>query len=251
MQLRRQHPTRPHTVDVAEPNTWASPACAAANLEHRAGAIAEYAVRLASRPDLLALACAQCAGKDVGCYCPAELPCHRDVLVDFAHRCDNPHSTDGHALAVTVARPWASLTLLPEQLSPTLIHHRSWSTDYRGALCIIGAQRLDDAGVQATAAAGFDATWHAAQTGWLGAAVLVDVHPARRDCCPPWGRPARHRSQRLYHWVFRRGARLARRVPGRGFRGLRAVSWAVLLRRDAPTASPIRALSTAEVNTEQ
>jgi hypothetical protein len=94
----------------------------------------------------------------------------------------------------------------------------------------MAARRLDDYALPAAEATGLDARWHAAQSGWLGVAVLVDVHPARR-CCAPLGRPAR-RGAPLYHWVFRHGARLARPVFGHGFRGLRPVSWSVLVRRN-------------------
>jgi hypothetical protein len=232
VQLRRRRGGQ-HSILVAAPSRWASGACAAVTDEQRGAAIAEYAVRLAGRPDLLARARAELAGRDLGCYCPADLPCHRDILIDLAQPGTDPYAPGGHALGITVARPWASLSLLPEPLCPIIIQHRSWYTDYRGVLCIIAGQRLDPAGVAAVAAAGFDAGWHAAQTGWLGAAVLVDVHPARRGCCPPWGRPPRRHGQPLYHWVFRHGARLARRVPGRGFLGIRPVSWAALVRRDA------------------
>ena len=72
-------------------------------------------------------------GKDLACHCPDDRPCHRDVLIDLAQPGDDPYA-GGHALGITVARPWASLTLLPEQLSPIMIHHRSWETDYRGYL---------------------------------------------------------------------------------------------------------------------
>ena len=192
-------------------------------------------------------------GKDLACHCPDDRPCHRDVLVDLAQPADDPY-TGGHALGITVARPWASLTLVPEQLSPMMIHHRSWETDYRGVLCIMAGHRLDERGVTAAATAGFDGDWHAAQTGWLGAAVLVDVHPARRGCCAPWGQPRRHRDKCLYHWVFTHGARLARPVFGHGFVGIRPVSWAALVRRHAlrpphtgdATASPASGADSTE-----
>jgi hypothetical protein len=229
-QLRRGHRSRPHTITVADPSAWASSACTATTEDQRGAAIADYAVRIAGRPDLLAQARAGLAGKDLGCYCPTGLPCHRDVLIDIAQPAEDPYAPGGHTLGVTVARPWASLTLLPDALCPTTIHHRSWCTDYRGVLCIMGSHRLDEDGVAAAAIAGFDARWHGSQTGWLGAAVLVDVHRAARYCCPPFGRRQRRRDQPLYHWVFRHGARLARPVFGRGFPGVRPVSWTVLVR---------------------
>lgn len=231
VQLRRGRQPGPHTIAVAEPSNWASLACSATADDQRSAAIADYAVRIAGRPDLLAAARAELAGKDLGCYCPDDLPCHRDVLIDLAQPSGDLFALGGHALAITVARPWASLTLLPDALCPTMIHHRSWCTDYRGVVCIMAGHRIDETGITAASAARLDAGWHAAQTGWLGAAVLVDVHRAR-GCCPPWGHRPRRRDQRLYHWVFRHGARLARAVFGRGFLGIRPVSWAVLLRRN-------------------
>ena len=228
VRVDRRRRGAPHTVCVAVPSEWAGGACAAPTAQLRAAALADYAVRLAGRPDLLARIRSEMRGRDVGCHCDDGLPCHRDILIDLADPRTDPYAPGGHALAVTVARPWASLTLLPEQLCPTVVHHRSWSTDYRGVLCIAAARRIDEHRVASVAAAGFDADFHTSQTGWLGAAVLVDVHPAR-NCCAPWGRPAR-RGARLYHWVFRHGARLARPVFGHGFTGVRAVSWTVLVR---------------------
>ena len=228
VRVDRRRRGAPHTICVAEPSQWAGGACAAGTAQLRAAALADYAVRLAGRPDLLAWVRAEMRGKDVGCHCAEGLPCHRDILIDLADPRTDAYAT-GRALAVTVARPWASVTLLPEQLCPSVIHHRSWSTDYRGVLCgVMAARRLDEHGVAAVAAAGLDANWHASQGGWLGAAVLVDVHRAR-NCCAPWGRAAR-RGAPLYHWVFRHGARLARPVFGHGFPGLRPVSWQVLVR---------------------
>jgi hypothetical protein len=231
IQLRRGQRRDGRTLSVAEPSEWGGAACSTRDPVERGALIAEHAVQLAGRPDLLARLRDELVGRDLGCFCAAGLPCHRDVLIDFADR-DGRRDAGGHAVGVTVPRPWASLTLLPECLSPMVVQHRSWAPDYRGVLCILAARHVDDNGVAAAEGAGFDAAWHSEQTGWLGAAVLVDVHPAR-DCCPPWGRPQRHRDRPLYHWVFRRGARLARPAADRGFLGLRRLSWAVLARPNA------------------
>ena len=94
---------------------------------------------------------------------------------------------------------------------------------------MIASRRLDEHGVTAAAAAGLDSAWHMRQGGWLGVAVLVDVHPATRHCCPHWGAAAPHRPG-LYHWVWQQGARLARPVFGHGFLGLHPVAWTVLIR---------------------
>jgi hypothetical protein len=165
------------------------------------------------------------------------------VLIDLAQPARDPYSPGGHALAITLARPWASLVVLPNTLCPTAIH-RSFDTDYRGALCIIAGHRIDPAGLTAAAAASLTADWRTTQTGWLGAAVLVDVHRAA-NCCQPWGHQTRRRDTPLYHWVFRHGARLARPVFGHGFLGIRAVSWGGLLRRNAATAAPEQAIGAA------
>ena len=63
--LRRGRRPGPHTVLVAEPSPWAGPACAAKTAELRGAAIADYAVRLAGRPDLLAAARTELAGNCV------------------------------------------------------------------------------------------------------------------------------------------------------------------------------------------
>ena len=78
--------------------------------------------------------------------------------------------------------------------------------------------------------AGLDADWHTRQRGWLGAAVLVDVHRVRPHCCQAARRTA---DRPVYHWVFKSPGRLALPTYGRGFTGLRPVSWAALVRRSA------------------
>jgi hypothetical protein len=200
--------------------------------------LAEYAVRLAGRPDLLEAARQELAGRNLGCGCAPELLCHRSILIDLAQPPADPY-LGGHALAVTVARPWASLILLPQALSPTVVHTRNWCTDHRGVLCVIASHTLDEHGASAATAAGFDTAWHTRQSGWLGAAVLLDVHPITPGCCGPlrgqlpgWGQLPHPQRRRLYHWVWQHGARLARPVFGHGFLGLRPVDWAILIRAD-------------------
>jgi hypothetical protein len=129
-------------------------------------------------------------------------------------------------------------TTTPRQrLKQLLAVHRSGfalfrSVDNRGPIALNAGARVDEAGMAAAERAGFDVRWHADQGGWLGAAVLVDVHPARRRCCKPWGHSGRA-DKPCYHWVFRGAARLALPTWGRGFTGLRPVSWSVLVRRRA------------------
>ncbi len=221
------------TISVAHPSRWAGPACEAASQAQRAGALADYAVRLASRPDLIEGAGTELAGYDLACRCAPGVPCHRDILLDIAQPPADPYR-GGHGLAVTLPRPWASLIVVPETLSGGMIHTRSWCTDYRGALCVIASRRLDEHGVTAAAAAGFDAAWHARQRGWLGVGVLVNVHRAAADCCASGTHPHPRRRTQLYHWVWAHGARLARPVKGAGFLGLRPVAWSVLIGCDTP-----------------
>jgi hypothetical protein len=221
-----------HTAWVGPASHWAGAACHATNPMQRAAAVADYAVQLAGRPDLIMAARAELAGQDLACPCAADAPCHRDVLLDVAEPLAGP-ARAGHGLAITLARPWASLVLLPEALSPNVVHTRSWCTDYRGALCVIGARRLDEHAVIATAVAGFDARWHARQSGWLGVGVLVDVHRATCTCCRHRRGLQPPRRTGGYHWVWAHGARLARPVGGHGFLGLHPVTWSVLIRPEA------------------
>jgi hypothetical protein len=225
---------------VAPLSFWANPHATSA---HRAAAVCAYAVWVAGRPDLLG-ALRELTGRDLACPCPLDQHCHRDVLLDLANPPHDPFAAGGRAMALTVGRPWASLLLVPAQLGGKTVENRAWSTDYRGPVAIYASTRIDAPGcaAAAAAAAGLDADWHAAQSGWLGAAALVDVHRARGRCCAPWGYPA-HRDTPRYHWVFDSPQRLAVRTFGRGFRGLRPVSWSVLVRRSLlrPTREPHRA----------
>ena len=38
------------------------------------------------RAGLLSEACRELRGLDLGCYCPVDLPCHADVLLDLVNR---------------------------------------------------------------------------------------------------------------------------------------------------------------------
>ena len=198
--------------------------------EHRLGTTLRYAVTLAGRPHQLA-EIAALRGRDVSCTCDLGDPaCHRDVLLDLANPPQSLYAAAGRAMGLTLRRPWASLLLVPETLSGKTIENRTWSTDYRGPVLIYAGTRVDDAGVAAAKRAGLDAEWHTRQQGWLGAAVLVDVHRSR-GCCRPWGQPKSRAEVPVYHWVFTRPQRLPDRTWGRGFVGLRPTSWSVLVRR--------------------
>src|SRR5579859_8105384 len=65
---------------VGPDSRWANPfGCASA------AAVAQYAVWLAGRADLLAAARAELAGRDLACGCAVQVPCHRDVLLEVAN----------------------------------------------------------------------------------------------------------------------------------------------------------------------
>jgi hypothetical protein len=232
-----------HTRSVGEPSPWHCPGHHTRDPIARAAAVTEYAVWLAGRLDLLQAARTELAGANLACTCGLDSgPCHRDVLLDIANPPADPFTGGGHAMGVTLRRPWASMLLVPESLGGRLVDTRTWSTDYRGSVAVLGGTRIDERGMATAKSHGLDADWHGAQAGWLGAAVLVDIHPARRSCCSPCVR--RQRSDiRLYHWVFTAPARLALRTYGRGFMGLRPVSWSVLVRRGALVPPPYQETS--------
>lgn len=229
----------PHgAVSVAPGTAFANPFDdPAMSAEQRIGSTVRYAVTLAGRPhslgDIAAL-----RGRDMSCTCSLGDPgCHRGVLLDLANPPQSLYAATGRAMGLTLRRPWASLLLVPETLSGKTIENRTWSTDYRGPVLIYGGTRIDDAGVAAAKRAGLNAEWHTRQQGWLGAAVLVDVHRSR-GCCRPWGQPKVRADIPVYHWVFTHPHRLTDRTWGRGFVGLRPTSWSVLVRRSLlnPTA---------------
>jgi hypothetical protein len=214
-------------VWVGPDSRWANPFGCGSD-----AAVVAYAVWLAGRAELLAAARSALAGRDLACACPVGVACHRDALLEVANPPVDPYPGGGRVLGLTGRRPWVSLMLVPEELGGKTVENRSWATDYRGPIALNAGARVDEAGVAAAERAGFDVRWHAEQGGWLGAAVLVDVHPARRRCCEPWGHSGRA-NKPCYHWVFRGSARLALPTRGRGFTGLRPVSWSVLVRRRA------------------
>ncbi|MDT5366626.1 MAG: hypothetical protein QOC62_1057 [Mycobacterium sp.] len=227
----------PHTFSVAHPSRWAGPQCAADTSRERAAAVVEYAVWIAGRADLLA-ARGELHGQNLACYCPLDRgPCHREVLLDLADPPADPFTAGGHAMGLTLRRPWASLLLVSHRAGGLRYHTRSWSTDYRGPVALFSGTRIEQSGCDVATAAGLDPDWHTSQRGWLGAAVLVDVHRAHGSCCRP-RRPVTRTDYPRYHWVFDAPARLARSCHGRGFVGLRPVSWSVLIRPSALRSTP-------------
>jgi hypothetical protein len=72
-------------VSVAYPTKWANPfrpvtRSPAANDE----AVRQYCRYLQQRPDLVAAARAELAGRNLACWCSPELVCHADVLLQIA-----------------------------------------------------------------------------------------------------------------------------------------------------------------------
>ncbi len=199
----------------------------------RLGALTNYAVWIAGRQEQLA-AIGNLTGRDLSCRCPIDdEACHRNVLLDLANPPQTPYVSGGRAMALTLRRPWASLLLTPHALGGKNIENRTWTTDYRGPVLIFAGTRIDAAADSYIEAAGLDAVWHTKQQGWLGAAVLTDVHRAQGHCCAPWGEPQRRPDRPIYHWVFTHPHRLAAPTWGRGFVGLQPRSWSVLVRPSA------------------
>lgn len=227
------HPTPVSDVlSLDEDRRWRNPfSTPASTWLEKAAATVDYGVWLAGRAELIA-ARTQLHGRTLQCSCPPDQPCHRDILADLADPDVITGRQYGRAPGLTVRRPWASLLLTPHTLGGKNIENRTWSTQYRGPLLLIAGSRIEQDGVDAARDTGFDAMWHTRQKGWLGAAVLTDVHPARNHCCQPWGQAPRGNDS-LYHWVFEHPARLAAPVYGTGFLGLRRVGWTNLIRRNA------------------
>jgi hypothetical protein len=233
LQQCRSGPLPAGTISVAAPSPWANPRQPShhATTSIRAAATCHYAVWIAARLDLLAAARRELAGHDLACSCPTG-PCHRDVLIDIANPPVNPLGAGTGLMGLAVRRPWASLLLVPTHLGGKAVENNTFGTDYRGPVAIFASARVDSTGVRAAHNVGLDADWHVAQAGWLGTAVLADVHIAHGYCCAPWGYATR-RDRPCYHWVFTHPARLALPTHGHGFAGLRPVAWSALVRRNA------------------
>ena len=74
----------PGAVSVAYPTKWANPYRPAHRSQAaNAAAVMRYRLHLAERPNLVAAALIELAGKDLACWCPPELPCHADVLLEL------------------------------------------------------------------------------------------------------------------------------------------------------------------------
>lgn len=206
-------------------------ACPDAPLTAQLGALVKYAVWLAGRLEVLTAVRDELVGRDLSCTCALGNPsCHREVLLDVANSGRDPLSRGGRTMGLTLRQPWASMLLVPAQFGGKAVENRVVATDYRGPVLIYGGAQTDEAGIQRGERLGLTKMeFHSVQKGWLGAAVLTDVHRAAGRCCRPWGSPQWRPDKTIYHWVFDHPARLARRGWGRGFEGLRSVSWSALM----------------------
>ena len=83
-----------NAVYVGRPTKWGNPfvvhgIAVPADLDSRRAAHAEMVARyrdyLDGTPELKAAALLELRGKDLACWCPLELPCHADVLLDVAN----------------------------------------------------------------------------------------------------------------------------------------------------------------------
>ncbi|MCF6390008.1 hypothetical protein [Mycobacterium sp. SMC-4] len=221
-----------HDLDAAE--FFDNSSDSTATIERQSwAATALFAVRLAGRSDTLrGLHRHGGGGTDhTRCSC-RDTPGSgiQQVLCDYLQAPSDPLALPGHTMGLTLRRPWASMLMVPEEAGGKNVENRTDTTAYRGPVLIYSGARLDLAGVEIGTRKGLRSMdFHAAQQGWLGAAVLVDVHRAR-GCCSPWGNT--RKTQQLYHWVFESPARLARRPwrdGARGFVGLQPVSWSALV----------------------
>lgn len=178
--------------------------CALCRVRHdNDGAAAAYARHLTERPDLVAAACRELAGKDVACWCRPGAACHGDVLLAVVN-----DTGLAAARALSVRQPWAELILRGVKS----VENRTWTTPWRGLLIVHAGQRWDPAGAATAAARGVSVD-PTAPRGYLGVAVLVDVHPDT-GCCRPWGEPG------AFHWLLVRPRRFTTAVAGAGRLGL-------------------------------
>jgi hypothetical protein len=72
-------------VYVGRPGRWGNPFPAGPTPDGRAAAVAAYRAWIAGRPDLIAAARRELAGRDLACWCPPGQPCHADVLLTIAN----------------------------------------------------------------------------------------------------------------------------------------------------------------------
>jgi len=77
-----------NTVYVGRPTRWGNPWPV-----HEVGAqvtVARYRAALLVDPTRLAAARRELSGRDLACWCPPDVPCHADVLLDLANTPTEP-----------------------------------------------------------------------------------------------------------------------------------------------------------------
>lgn len=80
----------PGAVYVGRPTRWGNPFTIA---EHdRPGAVTRYRAALRADPARLAAVRRELGGCDLACWCPLDVTCHADVLLELA----NPTLSDPH-----------------------------------------------------------------------------------------------------------------------------------------------------------
>ncbi|EIE99795.1 DUF4326 domain-containing protein [Saccharomonospora glauca] len=86
IQRRRGRALPVGAVYVGRPTRFGNPFRCAATPAARAAAVARYRAWITGRPDLLAAARTELAGRDLACWCPLDgHPCHADVLLTIAN----------------------------------------------------------------------------------------------------------------------------------------------------------------------
>jgi hypothetical protein len=74
----------PDTVYVGRPTKWGNPYRVGRHLT-RAEAVARYRAYLLAEGYPLLDALHEIRGKNLGCWCPLDQPCHADVLLELAN----------------------------------------------------------------------------------------------------------------------------------------------------------------------
>ncbi len=86
IQLSRRRKLPDYAVSVAYPTKWANPyRPEVRNRGANLAAVRLYRKHLARHPELLKAARDELAGKDLACWCPTDLPCHADILLQVAN----------------------------------------------------------------------------------------------------------------------------------------------------------------------
>lgn len=86
LQRRRDWRLPPSAKSVAYPTRWQNPfRPRERGVEANRAAVERFRAWLRDeRPDLIAAARVELAGHDLACWCPVDLPCHRDVWLRVA-----------------------------------------------------------------------------------------------------------------------------------------------------------------------